>query len=120
MRGGGIHWGDETALVDPDVRGRSDAPRGKTPVAMAVGGTREKRSTISTAGARGRANGMTVDGNFEHERPIADLRNAVGSNLPVCTTAELHAAADEHMQFIAVDGDRLRSDFRDPLVKYAA
>jgi hypothetical protein len=35
--GGEIHWGDETALVNTDVRGRSYAPRGKTPVAMAVG-----------------------------------------------------------------------------------
>ena len=32
------HWGDETALVNTDVRGRSFAPAGKTPVAMAVGG----------------------------------------------------------------------------------
>ena len=34
-----IHWGDETALVNTDVRGRSYAPAGKTPTAMAVGGT---------------------------------------------------------------------------------
>src|SRR5574337_1296657 len=40
--GGEIHWGDETALVNTDVRGRSYAPMGKTPVAMAVGGTRHK------------------------------------------------------------------------------
>jgi hypothetical protein len=36
--GAEIHWGDETALVNTDVRGRSYAPVGKTPVAMAVGG----------------------------------------------------------------------------------
>jgi hypothetical protein len=29
--GGEIHWGDETALVSTDVRGRSYAQRGKTP-----------------------------------------------------------------------------------------
>jgi hypothetical protein len=45
--GGEVHWGDETALVNTDVRGRSYAPRGKTPVTMAVGGTREKLSTPS-------------------------------------------------------------------------
>ena len=54
--GGEIHWGDETALVNTDVRGRSYAPRGKTPVTMAVGGTREKLSMISTVTNQGRAN----------------------------------------------------------------
>ena len=42
--GGEIHWGDETALVNTDVRGRSYSPAGKTPVAKAVGGTRQKLS----------------------------------------------------------------------------
>ena len=41
-----IHWGDETAVVNTDVRGRGYAPKGQTPVAMAVGGTREKLSMI--------------------------------------------------------------------------
>ena len=35
-----IHWGDETALVNTDVRGRSYAPTGKTQVTMTIGGTR--------------------------------------------------------------------------------
>ncbi|MEX3611600.1 MAG: hypothetical protein VB124_00745 [Burkholderia sp.] len=30
------------------------------------------------------------------------------------------AAADEHMQFIAANVDRVRSYFQDPFVKYAA
>lgn len=38
--GAEIYWGDETDLVNTDVRGRSFAPAGNTPVAMAVGGTR--------------------------------------------------------------------------------
>lgn len=29
--GGEIHWGDETALVNTDVRGRSYAPAGECP-----------------------------------------------------------------------------------------
>ena len=33
--GGEIHWGDETALVNTDVRGRGYAPKGQTPVAYA-------------------------------------------------------------------------------------
>lgn len=46
--GAEIHWGDETALVITDVRGRSYAPPGKTPEAMAVGGTCQKLSLIAT------------------------------------------------------------------------
>ena len=46
--GGEIHWGDETALVNTDVRGRGYAPKGKTPVAMAIGGTRQKLSMIAS------------------------------------------------------------------------
>lgn len=72
--GGEIHWGDETALVNTDVRGRSYAPRGKTPVTMAVGGTREKLSMISTVTNQGRANWMIIDGAFNHERLIEFLQ----------------------------------------------
>jgi transposase len=35
--GAEIRWGDETAVVNTGVRGRSYAPAGKTPVAFAVG-----------------------------------------------------------------------------------
>jgi hypothetical protein len=180
--GGEIHWGDETALVNTDVRGRSYSPRGKTPVTMAVGGTREKLSMISTATNQGRANWMIVDGAFNHERLIellqalvrdgtrrrkkvflilsnlgvhhckpvkawlaehrlhleafflpscspelnpdkglnADLEQAIGSKVPVRTKARLRAAADEHMQFIADNRDRVRAYFQDPIVKCAA
>src|SRR3546814_3694621 len=45
--GAEIHWGDETALVNTDVRGRSFAPKGKAPVVMAVGGTRQKLSMLA-------------------------------------------------------------------------
>ena len=180
--GGEIHWGDETALVNTDVRGRSYAPRGKTPVTMVVGGTREKLSMISTVTNRGRANWMIIDGAFNHERLIeflqalvrdgkrrrkkvflildnlgvhhckpvkawlaergrdievfflpsyspelnpderlnADLKQAIGSKVPVRTKAKLHAAANEHMQFIATNHDRVRAYFQDPIVRYAA
>ena len=42
--GGEIHWGDEAALVNADVRGRSFAPRGKTLVVYAIDSTRQKLS----------------------------------------------------------------------------
>lgn len=63
-----IHWGDETALVNTDVRGRSFAPRGKTPVAMAVGGTRQKLSMLASVTNQGKARWMIIDGAFNHER----------------------------------------------------
>ena len=68
--GGEIHWGDETAVVNTDVRGRSFAPRGKTPVTMAVGGTRQKLSMIASVTNHGTARWMIIDGAFNHERLI--------------------------------------------------
>lgn len=68
--GAEIHWGDETALVNTDVRGRSYAPQGKTPVTLAVGGTREKLSMIATVTNQGKARWMIIDGAFNHERLI--------------------------------------------------
>jgi hypothetical protein len=53
--GGEIHWGDETALVNTDVRGRCYAPAGETPVAYTVGSTRQKLSMIATVTNRGQS-----------------------------------------------------------------
>jgi transposase len=179
---GEIHWCDETALVNTDVRGRSYAPRGKTPVTMAVGGTRDKLSMSSTVTNQRRANWMTIDGAFNHDRLIeflqalvrdgerrrkkvllilenlvvhhctlvkaslaehrpdievfflssfgpeldpderlnTDLKHVIGSKVPERTKAKLRAAADEHMQFIAANRDRVRRYFQDSIVKYAA
>lgn len=54
------------------------------------------------------------------ERLDADLKQAIGSKLPVRTKAKLRAAADEHMPFIAADDDRAGSCLQGPIVKYAA
>ena len=72
--GAEIHWGDETALVNTDVRGRGYAPKGKTPVAHVVGGTRQKLSMISTVTNQGKACWEIIDGNFNHERLIEFLK----------------------------------------------
>jgi transposase len=72
--GAEVHWGDETALVNTDVRGRGFAPRGHTPVACVVGGTRQKLSMISTVTNRGKTCWQIVDGNFNHERLIEFLQ----------------------------------------------
>ena len=52
--GAEMHWGDETALVNTDVRGRGFAPKGQTPIARVVGGTRQKLSMISTVTNQGK------------------------------------------------------------------
>jgi hypothetical protein len=68
-----IHWGDETALVNTDVRGRSFAPAGKTPVAMTVGDTREKLSMIATVTNQGKTRWMIIDDAFDAEKLIEFL-----------------------------------------------
>ncbi len=72
--GAEIHWGDETALVNTDVRGRGYAPKGKTPVARVAGGTRQKLSMISTVTNQGKACWEIIDGNFNHARLIEFLK----------------------------------------------
>jgi len=68
--GGEIHWGDETALVNTDVRGRSYAPAGQTPVAYAVGGSRQKLSMIATVNNQGKTRWMIIDEAFNADRLI--------------------------------------------------
>lgn len=72
--GAEIHWGDETALVNTDVRGRSFAPAGKTPVAMAVGGTRQKLSMIATVTNQGKTRWMIIDESFDADKLIEFLQ----------------------------------------------
>lgn len=75
--GGEIHWGDETALVNSDVRGRGYAPKGHTPVAYTVGGTREKLSMISTVTNQGKARWMMVEDAFNSDKRIEFLEALV-------------------------------------------
>ena len=71
--GAEIHWGDETALVNTDVRGRSFAPKGKTPVVHTVGGTRHKLSMIATVTNQGKARWMIIDEAFDADKLIEFL-----------------------------------------------
>ena len=71
--GAEIHWGDETALVNTDVRGRSFAPAGQTPVAMTVGGTRQKLSMIATVTNQGKTRWMIIDEAFNADKLIEFL-----------------------------------------------
>lgn len=72
--GGEIHWGDETALVNTDVRGRSYAPAGKTPVTYTVGGTRQKLSMIATVTNQGKTRWMIIDEAFDADKLIEFLQ----------------------------------------------
>jgi len=71
--GAEVHWGDETALVNSDVRGRSYAPAGKTPVAYIVGGTRQKLSMIATVTNQGKARWMIIEEAFNSDKLIEFL-----------------------------------------------
>ena len=75
--GAEIHWGDETALVNTDVRGRSFAPAGKTPVAMTVGGTRQKLSMIATVTNQGKTRWMIIDESFDADKLIEFLASLI-------------------------------------------
>jgi hypothetical protein len=72
--GAEIHWGDETALVNTGVRGRSYAPTGRTPVAMAVGRTRQKLSMIATVTNQGKTRWMISDEVFDTAKLIEFLQ----------------------------------------------
>jgi transposase len=59
MAGGEIHWGDETGLRSDDVRGRSYAPRGDTPV-VRPNHRRENVGLISAVTNRGTVRWMVL------------------------------------------------------------
>jgi transposase len=58
---GAVVWGDETGLRSDDVRGRSYAPRGRTPV-VRVCHKRAGLSLITAVSNRGKLRWMVVDG----------------------------------------------------------
>jgi transposase len=59
--GAEIHWGDETGLRSDDVRGRSYAPKGQTPV-VEVCRNRESLSLISSVTNQGKVRWMVFGG----------------------------------------------------------
>jgi len=59
--GAAIHWGDESGLRSDDVRGRSYAPKGETPV-VRVNNKRHGLSVISTVTNKGQMRWKIFDG----------------------------------------------------------
>ena len=87
------------------MRGRSFAPKGKTPVLPTVGGTRQKLSMIATVTNQGKTRWMIIDEAFNADKLIEFL---------------LREAANEHMQMLQNNPQRVISYFQDPRVRYAA
>ena len=74
--GAEIHWGDETGLRSDDVRGRSYAPKGKTPV-VRVNSKRENVGLISTVTNQGKVRWMVLNGALDSDQLIAFLKRLV-------------------------------------------
>ena len=74
--GAEIHWADESALCNTDVRGRGFAPIGKTPVALHPG-KREHLTMISSVSNQGTMRWMIIDGRFDSARMIEFLEGLI-------------------------------------------
>jgi transposase len=61
FEGAEMHWGDETGLRSDDVRGRSFAPKGETPV-VRINSKREGLSVISTVTNKGQMRWKIFEG----------------------------------------------------------
>jgi len=76
VEGAEIHWGDETGLRSDDVRGRSYAPQGQTPV-VRVNNKRHGLSVISTVTNKGQMRWKAFDGALNSDILIDFLRRLV-------------------------------------------
>ena len=76
VEGAEIHWGDETGLRSDDVRGRSYAPQGQTPV-IRVNNKRHGLSVISTVTNKGQMRWKAFDGALNSDILIDFLRRLV-------------------------------------------
>lgn len=74
--GAEMHWGDETGLRSDDVRGRSFAPQGQTPV-VRVNNKRHGLSVISTVTNKGQMRWKTFDGALNSDSLIDFLQRLV-------------------------------------------
>ena len=74
--GAELHWGDETGLRSDDARGRSFAPKEKTPV-VRITSKRENVGLISTVTNQGKVRWMALKGALDADQHIAFLRRLV-------------------------------------------
>ena len=76
VEGAEIHWGDETGLRSDDVRGRSYAPQGQTPV-VRVNNKRHGLSVISTVTNKGTMRWKIFDGALNSDILIDFMKRLV-------------------------------------------
>jgi hypothetical protein len=76
VEGAEIHWGDETGLRSDDVRGRSYAPQGQTPV-VRVNSKRHGLSVMSTVTNKGTMRWKIFDGALNSDILIDFLKRLV-------------------------------------------
>ena len=76
VEGAEIHWGDETGLRSDDVRGRSYAPQGHTPV-IRVNNKRHGLSVISTVTNKGQMRWKIFDGALNSDILIDFMRRLI-------------------------------------------
>lgn len=74
--GAEIHWGDETGLRSDDVRGRSFAPKGETPV-IRINSNRQGLSVISSVTNKGEMRWKIFEGALNADILIDFLRRLV-------------------------------------------
>ncbi|CAH1747710.1 protein of unknown function [Thauera humireducens] len=72
-----IRWGDETALVNTDVRDSNYALAGQTPVTYTVGGTRQKLSMIVKMTNQGKTSRIIIDEAFNADKLIEFLETPI-------------------------------------------
>lgn len=109
--GAEIHWGDETSLSTSDPRGRSFAPRGRTPV-LTVVAQRRSVSFLSTITNQGKVRFMVLPGPLSAALLIGFLRRVqkdaqrpvfvILDNLNVHKSAKVRAWVRAHRATIAV------------------
>jgi hypothetical protein len=112
--GAEIHWGDESGLRSDDVRGRSYAPKGETPV-LRVSNKRHGLSVISTVTNKGEMRWKIFDGALN-----ADLKQAVTKLAPARTKLQLVKATSSHLRSVQRRPARVRKYFEHEPIRYAA
>jgi transposase len=94
--GAEIFWGDQTAIVNTDNRGRSFAPCGQTPVIDAYA-TRQKLSMMAAVSNQGRAHWMMIDEAFNADRLIefmdALIKDSRGKVILILDNLRIHHSA---------------------------
>lgn len=139
MEGGEIHWGDETGLRSDDVRERSYAPRGDTPV-VRPNHRRENVGLISAVTNRGTVRWMVLSRAINAallidfmQRLVRDARRKVFlilDNLKVHHAPSVVTWLDEHRDCIEVfylpsycpelnPDELLNADLKEALTKQA-